>query len=107
METLKQVVYRNDDQVIVPCPNSDKEIRLYFIPELSQQEQDICNNLKSFCETQIETSLEYVVFLSEVDMLNIQGVDNEIKELLISDLNPEDKSKVDAVGALCLEWINS
>lgn len=105
METIKKVVYRNDDQVLVSEANSGKVV-VKFLPELTNEQQTACNDLKTYCEGQIDTDLNYVVYLSEGNTLNIEDSNNKTITQVVNELPAENKSIIDTVGLLCTQFLN-
>ena len=105
METIKQIVYRSEDKALVSVSNTDKVV-VAFTDNLPVGQEVTCNNLKAFCETQITTPLLYVVYTAEINTLMIQQTEGESPSLPVSEMTPEDKAIVDAVGAICTQLLN-
>ena len=106
METIKKVVYREEDKALVSEAQSNK-VNVSFVPALTVEQQAACNNLKGYCETQIETPLNYVVYLADGNTLNIQDMNNNTVVQVVSELSMEVKAIVDAVGLLCTQLLNA
>ena len=105
METIKQVIYRNEDQVLATVSNTEKVVTP-FIPDLTTNQQLACNNLKALCESKIDTPLLYVVYTALTNTLSIQQTEGENPSLLVLEMTPEDKVIVDAVGTICTQLLN-
>jgi hypothetical protein len=107
MENFKQIVYRHSDQALMILPqNDDIQVVARFVNELTEKQQVSFNELMIFCLTQ-QDPLLYVIYTTEVNRLDIQGEDNQVVCLNVSEMNPIDKAIIDIVGVICTELINS
>lgn len=107
MENFKQIVYRHSDQALmIISQNEGIKVVPRFVNELTKKQQVSFNELEVFCLTQ-KDPFEYIVYTTDVNRLDIQGEDNEVICLNVSEMNPEDKAIVDKVGVICTELLNS
>jgi hypothetical protein len=107
MENFKQIVYRQSDQALMIIPqNEELQVVPRFVNELTELQQVSFNDLEAFCLTQ-KNPLVYIVYTTDVNRLDIQGEDNEVVCLNVSEMSPEDKAIVDKVGVICTELLNS
>ena len=106
METFKQIVYRNDDTALMIIPTDDNIIVVpRFINELSDPIKQPFINLRDFCVTKTETIL-YVVYTTDVDRLDIQPVEGDVVCLVVSELDPVEKSIVESALQTCTNLLN-
>jgi hypothetical protein len=107
MENFKQIVYRQSDKALMIIPqNEELQVVARFVNELTVEQQASFYELEVFCLTQ-KDPLVYIVYTTDVNRLDIQGEDNEVVCLIVSEMNPEDKAIVDKVGVICTELLNS
>jgi hypothetical protein len=107
METFKQIVYRDEDTALMIIPtNEGIQIIPRFVGELSMEQQQKFEELKTLCLTKID-SLKYVVYYVDTDLLNLQSDEDKIIELIISDLSDGEKIIINEVGVICTELLNS
>ncbi|MEI8137285.1 MAG: hypothetical protein WCH21_08175 [Bacteroidota bacterium] len=107
MENFKQIVYRQSDKALMIIPQNDNiQVVPRFVNELTELQQVSFNELETFCLTQKDPLL-YTVYTTDVNRLDIQGEDNEVICLNVSEMSPEDKAIVDKVGVICTELLNS
>ena len=106
METIKQIVFRESDQVVIILPNSDAEIVPRFLNEMQESDRTPLEALKILCRSLVNSELKYFVYTSEGDALNIETGDENIS-LIVSEMSAEDKSIVDNAGVICTQLINS
>jgi len=107
MENFKQIVYRQSDKALMIIPqNEELQVVPRFVNELTKAQQKSFYELEAFCLTQ-KDPLVYVVYTTDVNRLDVQGEDNEVVCLIVSEMNPEDKAIVDKVGVICTELLNS
>jgi hypothetical protein len=106
METVKQIVYREEDGVLMIIPNNpDLQIIPRFIQDLSELDRQVIEDLRTFVLTKIST-IKYVVYTADGNTLNLESTDEENVTLNVSELG-DDKPVVDAVGILCTQLLNS
>jgi len=106
MENFKQIVYRHSDQALMIIPQNDGiQVVTRFVNELTA-EQVSFDKLMIFCLTQ-KDPLVYVIYTTDVNRLDIQGEDNQVVCLNVSEMNPIDKAIVDKVCVICTELINN
>ena len=107
MNTIKQVVFREEDDVFMIVPN---EVEVPVIPryiyDLTVDQQATFQALKDFCLTQVDT-LEYTVYTSESNTLDMQPISGTTVSLIVSEMSIDDKALVDNVGDICTLLINS
>lgn len=107
MENFKQIVYRHSDQALMIIPqNEELQVVPRFVNELSTEQQTSFSELEEFCLTQ-QDPLVYVIYTIGVNRLDIQGEDNQVVCLNVSEMSPKDKAIVDRVGVICTEIINN
>lgn len=107
MENFKQIVYRQSDKALMIIPeNNGIEVIPRFIFELTEEQQIPFSELEVFCLTQ-KHPLVYVVYTTDVNRLDIQGENDEVTCLVVSEMSSEDKLIVDQVGIICTELINN
>jgi hypothetical protein len=107
MENFKQIVYRQSDKALMIIPqNEELQVVPRFVNELTSEQQASFYELEVFCLTQ-KDPLVYVVYTSDVNRLDIQGEDNQVVCLNVSEMNPIDKAIVDQVKIICTELINN
>lgn len=107
MENFKQIVYRQSDKALMIIPqNEELQVVPRFVNELTVEQQASFNDLETYCLTQ-QDPLVYTVYTTDVNRLDIQGEDNEVVCLNVSEMSPEDKAIVDKVGVICTELLNS
>ena len=106
METIKQIVYREEDgALMIIANNPDAPIIPRFVQDLTTKQKTVIENLRVFVLTKI-TDIKYVVYTAEGNTLNLESNQDENITLNVSDLG-DDKPTVDAVGLLCTQLINS
>ena len=107
MENFKQIVYRQSDKALMIIPQNDNiQVVPRFVNELTELQQASFNDLEAFCLTQ-KDPLVYIVYTTDVNRLDIQGENEEVVCLNVSEMSPEDKAIVDKVGVICTELLNS
>ena len=106
METIKQIVYREEDgALMIIANNPDTPIIPRFVQDLTTKQKTVIENLRVFVLTKI-TDIKYVVYTAEGNTLNLESNQDENITLNVSDLG-DDKPVVDAVGLLCTQLLNS
>ena len=107
MENFKQIVYRQSDKALmIIAQNEELQVVPRFVNELTVEQQASFNDLETYCLTQ-QDPLVYTVYTTDVNRLDIQGEDNQVVCLIVSEMSPEDKAIVDKVGVICTELLNS
>ena len=107
METFKQIIYREDDNALMIIPTNDEiQVIPRFVSELSMEQQQKFEELKTLCLTKID-SLKYVVHYVETNILNLQSDEDKTLELVISDLPDNEKIIISEVGTICTELLNT
>jgi len=105
METIKQIVYREEDGVLMIISNNPNVLIIpRFVKDLTDTQKTVVENLKTFVLTKI-TAIKYVVYTTEGNTLNLESDQEENITLNVSELG-SDKPVVDAVGVLCTQLIN-
>ena len=106
METIKQIVYREEDgALMIIANNPEAPIIPRFVQDLTTEQKTVIENLRVFVLTKI-TDIKYVVYTAEGNTLNLESNQDENIALNVSDLG-DDKPIFDAVGLLCTQLINS
>ena len=106
METIKQIVFRESDLVVMILPKSDAEIVPRFLNEMQDSDRTPLEELKTLCRSLVNSELKYVVYTSDGNTLNIEAEDEDIS-LIVSEMSAEDKAIVDNAGVICTQLINS
>jgi hypothetical protein len=108
METIKQIIYREEDRVLVPCPDSNAEIIAHELDSLSVEDKASCEALRDWCIDKLEVgeTLAYVVYINDGYNLTIEATSGKLVKFKTNELDPSDKAIVDAVGQLCTILIN-
>lgn len=105
METLKQVIYRDSDGVIMLLAESDAFIpKRIFSSELSAEDKTVFDNMKAFALTEVNP-LMYIVYTKEDNILDLESPD-AIPRFDITQLG-DDKPTVDAFITMCETLLNS
>lgn len=106
METVKQIVYRDSDGVLMIIANNEGLIPTpRFYAELTAEQKTTIENLRTFVLTKVD-SIKYVVYTAEGNTLDLEPNEGDVVRLEVSNLG-EDKPIVDAVGLLCTQLLNS
>jgi hypothetical protein len=106
METIKQIIYREEDgALMIIANNPDAPIIPRFVQDLTTEQKTVIENLRVFVLTKI-TDIKYVVYTAEGNTLNLESNQDENITLNVADLG-DDKPIVDAVGLLCTQLLNS
>ena len=106
METLKQIVYREEDGVIMIISNNENDqVIPRFLNELSQEDKSPLESLINYCLTKVE-GLRYVVFLSEFNRMDVQPTDGEVVCLTLDELDNNDRGIIDLALSKCVELLN-
>lgn len=103
METIKQIVYREEDGVLMIIPNNpDSPIVPRFIKDLSTEGLSKIEMLREFALTKA-ADIKYLVYKSEENTLDLESADENIT-LDLSELG-DDTPIADAL-LLCTQLIN-
>jgi hypothetical protein len=106
METIKQIIYRNIDGVLmIISDNVDFPITPRFYSELSTENKTIVDNLKTFSLTKV-ADIKYMVYTTEGDILDLESNQEENVRVLRADLEG-DKPTLDCFIAMCETLLNS
>ena len=106
METVKQIVYRENDGVLMIVANNEDLAPIpRFIQDLSTANKQVIENLRTFVLTKV-ADIKYVVYTAEGNTLDLESNGEELVRLAVADLG-DDKPIVDAVGLLCTQLLNS
>ena len=107
METFKQIVYRNEDTALMIIPtNADLEIIPRFVSDFDESQKAPFIALRDFCLTQVN-AISYVVYTTDVDRLDIQPIEGDVICLVVSEMDSNDKSIVDAALQECTNLLNN
>lgn len=107
MKTYKQIIYRQSDTALMIMPSDENELAdIRFVNDLNEDQKQAFLALRDFLLTQID-NLDYCVYTTENDSLDAQPSEKEVKCMVVSELNTNDKLIVDNVLAICLELINN
>ena len=106
METIKQIVYREDDGVLMIVANNEDLSQIpRFIADLSAADRQVIEDLRTFVLTKV-ADIKYLVYTAEGNTLDLESETEELVRLEVADLG-DDKPIVDAVGLLCTQLLNS
>jgi len=106
METIKQIVYREEDGVLMIIANNEElPIIPRFIADLSAEGKQVIEDLRTFVLTKVD-SIKYVVYTAEGNTLDLEPNEGDVVRLEVSNLG-DDKPIVDAVGLLCTQLLNT
>jgi hypothetical protein len=109
MENFKQIVYRNEDDVLVIVPTSENvNTKVNFLNELDSTNLEKLNALKNLCIEKIpaETFLKYVVSERGTNILNVEHSEGVI-QINIMTLNSQEQTIVSDSINVCIELLNS
>ena len=106
METVKQIVYREEDRVLmIISDNVDFPITPRFYSELSIENKKTIDDLKTFTLMQV-SDIKYIVYTIEGDVLDLESNQEENVRVIVNKLEG-DKSIVDAFILICETLLNS
>jgi hypothetical protein len=106
METIKQIVYREEDgALMIIANNPDAPIIPRFVQDLTTEQKTVIDNLRVFVLTKV-ADIKYVVYTAEGNTLDLESNGEDLVRLEVSSLG-DDKPVVDAVGLLCTQLLNS
>ena len=91
--------------MIIPT-NVDLEIIPRFINEFNESQKSPFIYLRDFCLTKVN-EISYVVYTTDVDRLDIQPIEGDVVCLVVSEMDSNDKSIVDAVLQECENLLNN
>lgn len=105
METLKQVIYRDSDGVIMLLAESNVFVpKRIFSSELSAEDKTVFDNMRAFALTEV-SPLMYIVYTKEDNILDLESADS-IPRFDVGQLGA-DKPTVDAFISMCETLLNS
>jgi hypothetical protein len=106
METVKQIVYRDSDGVLmIIADNEELTPTPRFYSELTTEQKTVLDNLKTFALTKV-ADIKYIVHTAESNTWDLEPNEGDVVRLEVSDLG-DDKPIVDAVSLLCTQLLNS
>ncbi len=107
MKTYRQIIYRQSDTALMIMPSDLAEtVEIRFVKDLTTEQKLAFSELQTFLLTQID-NLDYCVYTTENDSLDAQPSEKEVKCMVVSELDTNDKLIVDKVLAICLELLNN
>jgi len=107
METFKQIIYRDSDTALMIIPtNQELQILPRFVCDLSKKDAQPLISLREFCLKKVD-ELEYVVYISEINRLDIQPKIGAVLCLDVSTLDDSEKTIIQNAGVKCTELLNS
>lgn len=105
MENLKQIIYREEDGVIMIIPENDNtQVIPRFKDDLSPTDAKPLDDLKTFCLTKVNELL-YIVYLADEDRLDIQSK-SEVICLALSEMQTDEKDIVTLAIDKCNQLLN-
>lgn len=106
METVKQIVYREEDGVLMIVANNENLAPTpRFLKDLTVEQKATIEALRTFVLTKIDV-IKYVVYTAENNHLYLEPTEGDSIPLFVTDLG-EDKPIVDSVGLMCTQLLNS
>jgi hypothetical protein len=108
MENFKQIVYRNEDEVLVIVPQSENvNTKVNFLNEIDSVEAGKLNALKNLCieKIPIDSVLKYVVAEKGTNIINIEHSEGVIS-LDITTLESSEQLIVSDAIQVCIQLIN-
>ena len=106
METVKQIVYREDDgALMVVADNADLSPIPRFIANLSAADRQVIEDLRTFVLTKV-ADIKYLVYTAEGNTLDLESNTEELVRLEVANLGV-DKPIVDAFTSMCETLLNS
>jgi hypothetical protein len=108
MENFKQIVYRNEDEVLVIVPQSENvNTKVNFLNEIDSVKASKLNSLKNLCIEKIpqDSVLKYVVAEKGTNILNIEHSEGVIS-LDITTLESSEQLIVSDSIQVCIQLIN-
>ena len=108
MENFKQIVYRNEDEVLVIVPQSENvNTKVNFLNEIDSVKASKLNSLKNLCIEKIpqDSVLKYVVAEKGTNILNIEHSEGVIS-LDITTLESSEQLIVGDSIQVCIQLIN-
>ncbi len=111
MDAIKQIIYREDDRVLMIVPNDlDIEIVPRTIDDLPARNLTVFNEMRDYLLTLID-STEYIIYIAENKSLHLQSYNNAIRAYIYDELDAEKKSTLgsymDAFYIMCEELLNN
>jgi hypothetical protein len=107
MKTFRKIVYRQLDTALMILPTDENEnTDIRFVNDLSDAQKLAFIDLKNFLLTQVD-QLDYCTYITINNMLAVQPLQGITIELLVDELDTNDKLIVDKVLAICLELLNN
>jgi hypothetical protein len=108
MENFKQIVYRNEDEVLVIVPQSENvNTTVNFLNEIDSVKAGKLNALKNLCieKIPVDSVLKYVVAEKGTNILNIEHSEGVI-QINIMTLNSQEQTIVSDSINVCIELLN-
>lgn len=108
MLQLRKIVYNKEFDLLIIEPESLMETAtVLIIGDLPEELGTTFNVLLQYCIDKISPNeLKYFVYINETDSFNIEGIDKNVIVNVISDLNQEEKLKIEDFITDCLVIIN-
>ena len=100
-------------RIVMPDPVYDSRLIELLVRQLMREGKKslayrICyESMNQIADATQQDPLVYTVYTTDVNRLDIQGEDNQVVCLIVSEMSPEDKAIVDKVGVICTELLNS
>jgi hypothetical protein len=107
MKTFSKIVYRQSDTALMILPldeNENTDIR--FVNNLSDEQKLSFIELNNFLLTEVD-ELDYCTYSTNNNMLSVQPIHGITIELLIDELDTNNKLIVDNVLAICTKLLNN
>ena len=108
MENFKQIVYRNEDEVLVIVPQSENvNTTVNFLNEIDSVKAGKLNALKNLCieKIPVDSVLKYVVAEKGTNILNIEHSEGVIS-LDITTFESSEQLIVSDSIQVCIQLIN-
>lgn len=107
MEQYKQIVYRNEDQVLVIVPeNENIDTKVVFLEAIETDLKIKLDALKNLCLSKIDGDLKYVVAFKGTNILNIENNKGTL-QLDITEVPTDELLVITNAISTCLQILNS
>ncbi|CAB4128000.1 hypothetical protein UFOVP105_11 [uncultured Caudovirales phage] len=106
MNTYKQIVYRQQDTALMIVPSDENiQTQIRFVNDLNELQKQYFFDLRDYLLTLVD-SLDYCVYIPEIDRLDIQSVSGDVISQTVAELETNNKLIVNNVLTICNELLN-
>lgn len=111
MEKIKQIIYREEDHVLMIIPiDLSIEIIPRYTTNLSQRYSTTFNEMRDYLLTKID-SIKYITYIADDKSLHVQSNEDNSKVFDQNNMNQEEKSMInsytEALCIICEDLLNS